>query len=132
MNDYEGDFEGSPEEYYEEDPDFQKVNYDNYTPNYGNYNVYQNSGALNKFNSTDEKINNISENVIDNYNTGQYRVQDVTISDGSLKYFTYNGERIIIDSTKKIVKMIAVQGEPIRYVLDKDLLNNMINQKFCK
>lgn len=132
MNDYEGDFEGSPEEYYEEDPDFQKVNYDNYIPNYGNYDVYQNSGALNKFNSTDEKINNISENVMDSYNTGQYRVQDVTISDGSLKYFTHNGERIVIDSTKKIVKMIAVQGEPIRYVLDKDLLNNMINQKFCQ
>ena len=126
--DYDEGFEGMDDFGIGYDSEFQGVNYDEYKPNYGDYEPFNGSGTLARF----DNYNAIpTQGILPSFKAGEYSVKNVVTSNGYLKSFVYDGKTYTVNSVKKVTKFVKEQGKPAQEVLDENILRSIIEQTFC-
>lgn len=125
---YEEGFDGMGDFDFGYESEFQGVNYDEYNPNYGEYELFNGSGVLSRFDNYDAIP---TQSILPSFKAGEYSVRNVVTSNGYLKSFVYDGKTYTVNSVKKVTKFVKEQGKPAQEVLDKNILKSIIEQTFC-
>lgn len=145
MMDLMGDTEGFNEDYAESqvDYDYQEnegMDLDGddvegvavgYKPDYGKYEPYAGDGILTRFDPPTIPNEDKKDRIFDYYNTGEFVVRNMVITDGEVKQFVYNNEVYDVPKGAGIMKILVQQDKSRTEVIDQDKLNSVIKTVMC-
>lgn len=129
MGEYQDDSLSSFEEGLDMDPD--SFDQDEYSPDYGDFELVDGDGVLARFNPPSLKIEDKYDRIIPSYKNNDTIVKNIVISEGKIKQLQYNNEIIDIDSKVKVVKIVKQQNQEEQYVIDENKLNSIIENLKC-
>ena len=129
MGEYQDDSLSSFEEGLDIDQD--SFDQDEYSPDYGDFELVDGDGVLARFNPPSLKIEDKYDRIIPSYKNNDTIVKNIVISEGKVKQLQYNNEIIDIDSKVKVVKIVKQQNQEEQYVIDENKLNSIIENLKC-
>ena len=102
-----------------------------YEPNYGKYEPYRGDGVLTRFDPPTIPNADKKDRIFDYYNSGEFVVRNMVITDGEVRQFVYNNETYDVPEGTKIVKILVQQDKSKTEVIDQDKLNSVIKTIMC-